>query len=326
MPASTRYTFEGTTPPAGVPQACPHPSGWPSSAADSSRACTARTCGPWAAVARVSYASRDQARAEAFCRDFGGARAYGHYAAAIDDPDVDAVVVAVPPAFHKALTLQALAAGKHVLVEKPAFPALADYHDVIAARDRAGRVVLVGENDHYKPLAVRLRQLVAEGADRRDGLRPLHHHRPPAQDRRRLAQRRGDGRRRRLLRGGHPLAAHRRQPRPAHRLGPRLPAAGVAHRPRPPRQEHDGGVPLRQRRGRRALLFARGAVALPRAAAVEALRPPGRHHLRVQRRVRASPAAAAGRRCTSRGSATCAATGRCTATSRRRCRGPRRRR
>ena len=114
-------------------------------------------------VARVSYASRDQAKADAFCRDFGGARAYGHYAAAIDDPDVDAVVVAVPPAFHKALTLQALAAGKHVLVEKPAFPALADYHDVIAARDRARRVVLVGENDHYKPLAVRLRQLVAEG-------------------------------------------------------------------------------------------------------------------------------------------------------------------
>ena len=114
-------------------------------------------------MARVSYASRDQARAEAFCRDFGGARAYGHYAAAIDDPDVDAVVVAVPPAFHKALTLQALAAGKHVLVEKPAFPALADYHEVIAARDRAGRVVLVGENDHYKPLAVRLRQLVADG-------------------------------------------------------------------------------------------------------------------------------------------------------------------
>ena len=76
---------------------------------------------------------------------------------------MDAVVVAVPPVFHMDLTLQALAAGKHVLVEKPAFPALADYLEVIAARDRAGRVVLVGENDHYKPLAVRLRQLLADG-------------------------------------------------------------------------------------------------------------------------------------------------------------------
>ena len=50
-----------------------------------------------------------------------------------------------------------------MLVEKPAFPRLADYDTVRAARDRAGRVVLVGENDHYKPLAVTLRRLVAEG-------------------------------------------------------------------------------------------------------------------------------------------------------------------
>jgi predicted dehydrogenase len=115
------------------------------------------------AVSEVRYASRDRARAEAFCAEFRGAGAYGAYADAIGDPAVDAVVVAVPPVFHKALTLQALAAGKHVLVEKPALPTLADYQEVIAARDRAGRTVLVGENDHYKPLVVRLRQLVADG-------------------------------------------------------------------------------------------------------------------------------------------------------------------
>jgi predicted dehydrogenase len=73
------------------------------------------------------------------------------------------VVVAVPPSFHLELTLQALEAGKHVLVEKPAFLRLADYQAVVEARDRAGCTVLVGENDHYKPLAVRLRTLLAEG-------------------------------------------------------------------------------------------------------------------------------------------------------------------
>ena len=41
-----------------------------------------------------------------------------------------------------------------MLVEKPAFPRMADYERVREARDRAGRIVLVGENDHYKPLAV----------------------------------------------------------------------------------------------------------------------------------------------------------------------------
>lgn len=74
------------------------------------------------------------------------------------------MVVAVPPAFHRDLVLQALAAGKHVLVEKPAFPRLEDYRAVAAARDAAARVVLVGENDHYKPLAVRLRALLAANA------------------------------------------------------------------------------------------------------------------------------------------------------------------
>jgi predicted dehydrogenase len=109
-----------------------------------------------------SYASRERDRSDAFCRRYGGTRSYGEYAAAIADPDVDAIVVAVPPRFHLELTLQALAAGKHVLVEKPAFVRLTDYETVLEASVRAGRVVLVGENDHYKPLAVCLRKLVAE--------------------------------------------------------------------------------------------------------------------------------------------------------------------
>ncbi len=113
---------------------------------------------------RCSYASRDKGKAEQVRLLFQGGTSYGDYDSAINDPAIDAVVVAVPPKFHKALTLQALAAGKHVLVEKPAFPAMADFDEVRAARDVAGKVVLVGENDHYKPLAVKLRALVREGA------------------------------------------------------------------------------------------------------------------------------------------------------------------
>jgi predicted dehydrogenase len=110
------------------------------------------------------YASRDRAKAEAYCRRYGGEASYGDYAAAIDDPRVEAVVVAVPPKFHLDLTLRALASGKHVLVEKPAFPRIEDYEKVLEARNRAQRVVLVGENDHYKPLVVTLRKLLAQGA------------------------------------------------------------------------------------------------------------------------------------------------------------------
>jgi predicted dehydrogenase len=111
-----------------------------------------------------SYASRDRAKADALCREYRGAAGYSDYTAAIEDPRVDAVVIANPPRFHLDLTLQALAAGKHVLVEKPAYLRMDDYRRVLEARNRARRVVLVGENDHYKPLAVHLRRLLADGA------------------------------------------------------------------------------------------------------------------------------------------------------------------
>lgn len=109
-----------------------------------------------------SYASRDLSKAEEFKRRYQGAAAYGSYEAAIKSDQVDAVVIAVPPKYHLDLTLQALAAGKHVVLEKPALLTMADYETALAARNAAGKVIIVGENDHYKPLAVRLRKLLAD--------------------------------------------------------------------------------------------------------------------------------------------------------------------
>lgn len=111
-----------------------------------------------------SYASRDGAKAERYRRQYLGCAHYSSYASALDDPSVDAVVIAVPPRFHLDLTLQALTARKHVLVEKPAFLNIGDFQTVQAARNQNGRVVLVGENDHYKPLMPCLRGLLREGA------------------------------------------------------------------------------------------------------------------------------------------------------------------
>ena len=91
-------------------------------------------------------------------------RSYADYVAAIEDPAIEAVVVAVPPRFHLDLTLRALEAGKHVLVEKPAYLAMAEYQAALEAGRRVNRVVLVGENDHYKPLAASLRRLLARHA------------------------------------------------------------------------------------------------------------------------------------------------------------------
>jgi predicted dehydrogenase len=110
-----------------------------------------------------SYASRDAARAEAFARRLGGAKAFGSYAAALADPEVDAVLIATPTALHLPLTLEALRAGKDVIVEKPAFLRSADVDPVEAAAAAADRRVLVAENYAYKPLAAVLRSIVESG-------------------------------------------------------------------------------------------------------------------------------------------------------------------
>jgi xylose dehydrogenase (NAD/NADP) len=66
-----------------------------------------------------AVASRDAARAEAYAREWGIDRAHGSYEALLGDDNLDAVYVALPNALHHEWTMRALAAGKHVLCEKP---------------------------------------------------------------------------------------------------------------------------------------------------------------------------------------------------------------
>ena len=79
------------------------------------------------------------------------------------DPAVHAVVIATPAATHADLACRALAAGKHVLVEKPLALAVTDAERVVAAATAAGRVVLVGHLMVFHPALVRLKELVASG-------------------------------------------------------------------------------------------------------------------------------------------------------------------
>jgi predicted dehydrogenase len=112
----------------------------------------------------LSYASRDPDRAAGYRLAFGGDVVYASYDEALEDRDLDGVVVATPPERHLALTLRALAAGKHAVVEKPAWPRADDVATVRAAAADAGRQVLVAENYAYKPLLETLRTLLQEGA------------------------------------------------------------------------------------------------------------------------------------------------------------------
>jgi predicted dehydrogenase len=122
-----------------------------------------RTLARFSPDVRLYYASRDPTRAREYNDRYRGAGSFESYAAALANPAVDVALIATPPSTHLQLTLQALAAGRDVIVEKPPFLSTADLDAAGAAAARIGRLVMVAENYFYKPLADRLRAIIASG-------------------------------------------------------------------------------------------------------------------------------------------------------------------
>ena len=84
------------------------------------------------------------ARAESYAAKHGIARAHGSYEALLADADVDAVYIALPNALHFEWTMRALAAGKHVLVEKPFTRKPEQVEEAWDEAERRGLVLLEG--------------------------------------------------------------------------------------------------------------------------------------------------------------------------------------
>jgi predicted dehydrogenase len=117
---------------------------------------------PGARLAAVGSRSAD--RAEAFARQHGFARAHGSYRTLVEDPDVDVIYIATPHPQHHALALAAIAAGKHVLVEKAFTATLAGAQEVVDAARAAGVFAMEAMWTRFLPTIVRLRELLADGA------------------------------------------------------------------------------------------------------------------------------------------------------------------
>jgi len=112
----------------------------------------------------VAVGSRSHERAQAYADEFEIPRAYGSYQQLVDDPDVDVVYVASPHSEHRRQALLAIAAGKHVLVEKAFTPTAAEAAEVFAAGDRAGVAVMEAMWSRFLPHYDVVRQLLADGA------------------------------------------------------------------------------------------------------------------------------------------------------------------
>ncbi len=117
---------------------------------------------PGAAV--IAVASPTPGHAERFAIERGISHHFTDYRGLLDLKDVDLVVLGLPNDLHAEATCLAADARKHVVVEKPMAPSLAECDRMIAACERAGVLLGYAEELCFAPKYVRLKQLIDEGA------------------------------------------------------------------------------------------------------------------------------------------------------------------
>ena len=104
--------------------------------------------------------SRDAAKVRA---GLAGMRVVPDVDALLAEPGIDLVIVSSPDALHAGHALAAIAAGKHVLVDKPFATTLADARQVAAAAEAGGRLLTVFQNRRWDADFLTLKRLIAEG-------------------------------------------------------------------------------------------------------------------------------------------------------------------
>jgi predicted dehydrogenase len=121
----------------------------------------------YAASPRVEIAGiagLDDERVKALAARFGVPHTYREYADMLAVPEIDAVSIAVPNALHAPVTIAALKAGKHVLVEKPLARNADEGRAMVEAARTAGKVLMVSFNHRQRNDVQWLRQYIASGA------------------------------------------------------------------------------------------------------------------------------------------------------------------
>jgi len=111
----------------------------------------------------VAIAELSPARRQAAATAVPHIKCVADAAAVIADPGVDAVAIATPIFTHHGLAKAALEAGKHVVVEKPLAPSVAEAEELAQLAARAGRVLMVDHTFVYTSAVRKIRDLIARG-------------------------------------------------------------------------------------------------------------------------------------------------------------------
>jgi predicted dehydrogenase len=115
-------------------------------------------------VRLAAVADVDAARLARVADKFGASARYGSWDALLEDAAVEAVILPLPHHLHEAAAVAALEAGRHVLVEKPIANSVAEADRMIAAAERAGRVLMVGHMKRFNRSVVAMKRAVERGA------------------------------------------------------------------------------------------------------------------------------------------------------------------
>jgi predicted dehydrogenase len=93
-----------------------------------------------------------------------GVKYYTDFGKALKDPEIDALIVAVPTPFHYRLAAEALAAGKHVLLEIPMTPTVEEGEKLRDQAEKAGVILMPDLNFHFTPIYVKAKELISQNA------------------------------------------------------------------------------------------------------------------------------------------------------------------
>jgi predicted dehydrogenase len=109
----------------------------------------------------AAVADVDAARAQSVAP--AGAHWFSAYQQIVESSDVEAVIISTPPPSHEEIALAALAAGKHVLCEKPLAPGPDACRRMVEAARRANRALSTGFNHRFFPAVKFLKEVLASG-------------------------------------------------------------------------------------------------------------------------------------------------------------------